>query len=249
MSLVPPAGRKWLVTGLRAGSEPCPVVHIPTGRYYSGVTVDAVVFDYGGVLTSAVRETTAQWLIADGIDEDSFATVMREWMARGVEIGSPVHRLETGELTGAEFEVEFAARLRTSAGGPVLAEGLLARLFAGMVPDPAMFALLGELRGLGVRVAVLSNSWANTYPDNLAELVDAVVISGEVGLRKPDPKIYALVLDQLGLPAGGCVFVDDAPINVDAAAALGMTAIRHRDAESTRAALAELIPSLRKVAP
>ena len=213
------------------------------------MTVDAVVFDYGGVLTSAVRETTAHWLAADDIDETSFATVMRDWMARDVEVGSPVHRLETGELTGPEFEVEFAARLRTTSGGAVLAEGLLARLFATMRPDPAMFALITDLRALGVRVAVLSNSWANTYPDNLAELVDVVVISGEVGLRKPDPKIYRLTLDRLGLPASACVFVDDAPINVDAATALGMTAIRHRDAAGTRAALAELIPSLRTEAP
>ena len=211
------------------------------------MTVDAVVFDYGGVLTSAVRDTTAQWLAADAIDENSFATVMREWMARDAETGSPVHRLETGELTGPEFELEFAARLRTTSGATVVAEGLLARLFAGMRPDPAMFALLGELRGLGLKVAVLSNSWANTYPDNLADLVDVVVISGEVGLRKPDPKIYSLVLDQLGMPAPRCVFVDDAPINVDAALALGMAAIRHRDAENTRAELAALIPALRKV--
>jgi putative hydrolase of the HAD superfamily len=122
-------------------------------------------------------------------------------------------------------------------------------MFAGMRPDPAMFGLLGELRGLGHRVGVLSNSWANTYPDNLAVLVDGVVISGEVGLRKPDPKIYALALDQLDVSAARTVFVDDAPINVDAALALGMRAIRHRDAESTRAELAALIPSLRKVAP
>jgi putative hydrolase of the HAD superfamily len=211
------------------------------------VTIDAVVFDYGGVLTSAVRDTTAQWFAADDIDERAFATVMREWMARDATDGSPVHRLETGQLTGPDFEVEFAARLRTTDGRPVVAEGLLARMFAGMRPDPAMFALMAELRGLGLRVAVLSNSWANTYPDNLAELVDAVVISGQVGLRKPDPKIYALLLDQLGLPADSCVFVDDAPINVDAALALGMSAIRHRDADTTRVELAALIPSLRKV--
>ena len=212
------------------------------------MAVDAVVFDYGGVLTSAVRDTTARWLAADTIDETSFATVMREWMARDAVDGSPVHRLETGELNGAEFEIEFAARLRTTSGGQVVAEGLLARMFAGMRPDPAMFALLAELRDL-VKVAVLSNSWANTYPDNLAELVDAVVISGEVGLRKPDPKIYRLVLDQLGLPAQACVFIDDAPVNLDAATALGMTAIRHRDAATTRAELAVLIPNLREVAP
>lgn len=212
-------------------------------------TIDAVVFDYGGVLTSAVRETTTQWLAADDIDQDSFATVMREWMARDALDGSPVHRLETGAITGPEFEVEFAARLRTTGGGAVVAQGLLARLFAGMRPDPAMVALVGELRGLGLKVGVLSNSWANTYPEDLADLVDGVVISGEVGLRKPDPKIYGLILDELDVPAARSVFVDDAPVNVDAAVAVGMHALRHRDAESTRAELSALIPSLRKAAP
>lgn len=244
----PPGGRSWLVTGLRVGSDHTPLCTYQLVGTIPGVTVDAVVFDYGGVLTSAVRESTAQWLAADAIDETSFATVMREWMARDAEAGSPVHRLETGELTGPEFEIEFAARLRTTSGDPVTADGLLARMFAGMRPDPAMFELVAELREQ-VTVAVLSNSWANTYPDNLADLVDTVVTSGEVGLRKPDPKIYRLVLDRLGLPARACVFVDDAPVNTDAAAALGMTAIRHRDPATTRAALAALIPSLGKVAP
>lgn len=210
--------------------------------------VDAVVFDYGGVLTSAVRDTTAHWLAADGIEADSFFTVMREWMARDVDTVSPVHRLETGELTAVEFEEAFAARLTTANGAPVVAEGLLGRLFAAMRPDQDMLDLMRELRSQEIKVGLLSNSWANTYPDDLPSLCDAVVISGEVGLRKPDPAIYRLVLDRLGVPAQRCVFVDDAPVNVEAAIALGMHAFRHSDAASTRAALSELIPSLGKVA-
>jgi putative hydrolase of the HAD superfamily len=212
------------------------------------IQVEAVVFDYGGVLTSAVRDTTAQWLAADRIDHDSFYAVMREWMARDVDTVTPVHRLETGELAEAEFEVALAARLTTTSGGPVDAAGLLGRLFAGMRPDEDMLDLMGELRKAGIKVGLLSNSWANTYPADLAARCDAVVISGDVGLRKPDPAIYRLVLDQLGLSADRCVFVDDAPVNVDAATALGMRALRHTDAASTRAALRELVPSLGKVA-
>jgi putative hydrolase of the HAD superfamily len=206
--------------------------------------IEAVVFDYGGVLTTPLRVSTPKWLAADRITPDSFVEVMREWHGRDTAPGSPVHRLETGELPGEQFERLFAERLITEDGTPVVAAGLLARLFAGMAIDQAMVTLVDDLRAAGLRLGLLSNSWANTYPDELLALFDAVVISGEVGLRKPDPVIYRLVLDKLAVPAARCVFVDDVPVNVDAAAELGMHAIRHFDAERTRAALTELIPAL-----
>ena len=208
--------------------------------------LDAVVFDYGGVLTTPLRESTGQWLARDGIVPDSFAMAMREWLGRGVPAGTPVHRLETGELAGPDFEALFAERLRTHAGTPVPAAGLLSRLFAGMRTDPAMLVLVSDLRALGLRVGLLSNSWGNHYPDDLAETFDAIVISGEVGLRKPDPAIYRLVLDKLDVQPARAAFVDDAPVNIEAADALGMHGIRHRDAATTRAALHALIPALAK---
>jgi putative hydrolase of the HAD superfamily len=128
----------------------------------------------------------------------------------------------------------------------VVAAGLLRRLFAGMAVDEAMLALVRDLRAAGLLVGLLSNSWANTYPDELLALFDAVVISGEVGLRKPDPVIYGLLLDKLAVPAARSVFVDDAPVNVAAAIELGMHGIRHEDANRTRAALTDLIPALAK---
>ena len=208
--------------------------------------IDAVVFDYGGVLTTPLRVSTPQWLAADGITPDSFADTMRDWLGRDAAPGSPVHRLETGELSGPEFERLFAARLVTEDGTPVVASGLLRRLFAGMAVDEAMMALVRDLRAAGLLVGLLSNSWANTYPDELLALFDAVVISGEVGLRKPDPVIYRLVLDKLSVPPARSVFVDDAPVNVAAAIELGMHGIRHTDADTTRAALTDLIPALGK---
>lgn len=203
-----------------------------------------MVFDYGGVLTTPLRTSTGQWLASDQVDPDSFALAMREWLGRGAPEGTPVHRLETGELTGPDFERELAARLVTVAGQPVPAAGLLGRLFAGMRPDRAMIGLMADLRAAGLRVGVLSNSWGNDYPEDLARQCDAVVISGEVGLRKPDPRIYRLILDKLAMPAERTAFVDDAPVNVEAANVLGMHGVRHRDADTTRAALTELIPDL-----
>ena len=206
--------------------------------------IDAVVFDYGGVLTTPLRVSTGQWLAADHVVPESFAEVMREWLGREAPAGSPIHLLETGELAGPDFERLLAARLATTDDSTVAPEGLLSRLFAGMRTDEAMFDLIDDLRTLELKVGLLSNSWGNHYPDDLHELFDAVVISGEVGLRKPDPVIYRLVLDKLDLPPRHCVFVDDAPVNVEAATRLGMHAIRHRDADETRAALSAFVPAL-----
>ena len=207
--------------------------------------VDAVVFDYGGVLTNRVRDSIAAWLEADGIEPASFSRTLKAWLSREAAEGTPIHRLETGELTVEEFDVLLAAALTTVDGGPVHPVGVLARLFAGMRPDPEMFALAEDLRDLGVRVALLSNSWGNTYPrERIDALFDPVVISGEVGLRKPLAPIYELTLERLGLQAERVVFVDDAEPNVLGARAVGMRALLHADAAATRAALADLVPDV-----
>jgi epoxide hydrolase-like predicted phosphatase len=211
----------------------------------SAQRVDAVVLDYGGVLTGPVAVSIAAWLDRDGIDPASFSRTLKAWLSRDAADGTPIHRLETGELTVDEFDSLLAAELVRYDVAPVDPVGVLARLFADLRPDPTMFALVEELRALGIRVALLSNSWGNTYPrERIDALLDPVVISGEVGLRKPLAPIYELTLDRLGLPADRAVFVDDAEPNVLGARAVGMRALLHTDADATRAALAELIPSL-----
>lgn len=212
-------------------------------------SIDAVVFDYGGVLTTPVRSSHDLWLAEEGVVEDSYRAVMREWLLGDGALDSPVQRLETGRMTGEQFERELAARLRTSTGAPVSPQGLLTRMFAVMHPDTAMLALIAELRALGVKVGLLSNSWSNHYPAEVLALCDPVIISGEVGLRKPDPRIYRLLLDRLGLPAERTAFVDDVKPNVASAEAVGIHAIRHVDAATTRAALLPLVPDLPAVAP
>ncbi|WP_446213571.1 HAD family hydrolase [Micromonospora sp. IBSANI012] len=212
--------------------------------------VDAVVFDYGGVLTGPVRDSIAAWLHADGIDPASFSRTLKAWLSRGAPDGTPVHGLETGALGVDEFDALLAAELTTLDGRAVDPVGVLARLFAGMRPDPAMVDLARQLRDAGVRVGLLSNSWGNTYPRELIDgLFDPVVISGEVGLRKPLAPIYTLTLERLGLPADRVLFVDDAEPNVLGARAVGMRALLHTDANSTRAAIAALLPAARTGLP
>lgn len=207
--------------------------------------VAAVVFDYGGVLTTPVKYSIDAWIAADVIDPASFSRTLKAWLARDAADGTPIHRLETGELDVTEFEALLAAELTTLDGTAVDPVGVVGRLFAAMQPEPAMFALAEELREAGLRVALLSNSWGNTYPrDRIDALFDPVVISGEVRLRKPQASIYELILQRLALPAERVVFVDDAEPNVMGARAVGMRALKHTDAASTRAALAELVPAL-----
>ncbi|WP_028660705.1 HAD family hydrolase [Nocardioides insulae] len=207
--------------------------------------VEAVVFDYGGVLTTPMRGSIRAWQSAEGIDPSTFTNTLRAWLGRNAPRGTPLHRLETGELDTDEFDVLLAAELRTLDGGPVVAEGLLSRLFAGTEQEQASWQLVRDLKTAGVRVALLSNSWGNRYPrEEIDALFDPVVISGEIGQRKPDAAIFELLLDKLGTAPGAAVLVDDAEPNILGAEAVGMRGILHADPATTRRALAALVPGL-----
>jgi epoxide hydrolase-like predicted phosphatase len=207
--------------------------------------VDAVVFDYGGVLTTPVWDSIAAWLDRDGIDPASFSRTLKAWLSRSATDDTPIHLLETGELSTAEFDALLAAELVGSDGGTVAPTDLVKGLFAQMRPDPVMFGLVQDLKDAGVRVALLSNSWGNTYPrESIDALFELVVISGEVGMRKPNPDIFTHALDLLGIPPERVVFVDDAEPNTDGAARLGMHTVLHADPDSTRQKLARLVPAL-----
>lgn len=198
----------------------------------------ALVVDYGGVLTAPLADTMAQWCTADGIDAAHFRVVMKEWLGSRYDAtgpGNPLHALERGELAAAEFEAELALRLRGVDGGAVDGSGLLKRMFAGFdAVEMPMRTALRRARSAGVLTALLSNSWGLDYPrEGWDELFDAVVISGEVGLRKPEPEIYALAARKLGVEPGQCVFVDDLSPNIRGAEAAGMVGVHHVDPEQT----------------
>jgi len=205
-----------------------------------------VIIDWGGVLTNPITDTVGAWLAADRIDAGSYAAVMRPWIfqAYGADgQGNPIHALERGECLPEEFERLLAARLVRMDGGPVPAEGLLHRMWAATTPVPAMYDLLRTLRGAGIRTCLLSNSWGSSgYPRHVfPELFDAVVISAEVGMRKPEERIFLHAAGLLGLPPRQCVFIDDIEANVAAAIASGMTGVHHSDPDLTAARLTDLL--------
>jgi putative hydrolase of the HAD superfamily len=197
----------------------------------------ALVVDWGGVLTSPLQDTMLSWCEADGIDYADFRATMKEWL--GSSYGddaavNPVHALERGEIEVPEFERELARRLRTRDGEAVEAEGLLMRMFAGFDPQPAVAEAVRHAKAAGVSTGLLSNSWGNEYPrEGWAEMFDAVVISGEVKLRKPDPEIFWLVAERLGVEPEECVFVDDLIANVEGARQVGMVGVHHVTPQQT----------------
>ena len=212
-----------------------------------------VITDWGGVMTNPIPATVRAWLDAEDIDVDSYAAVIRPWIVAAYDPAgatfdaangtNPIHALERGECTTEEFEHLLASLLVCRDGSPVSAEGLLTRMFAASVPCDPMYGALYTARGAGLRTGLLSNSWGvSDYPRHLfGDLFDAVVISAEVGMRKPEERIFLHAAGLLGLPPGECVFIDDVEANITAAQAVGMTAILHTEPEATITRLQDLL--------
>ncbi len=197
------------------------------------MSLNALIVDYGGVLTTPLSATVDSWLAAERIEPERFRELMREWF--GPEAAPNIaHDLESGRITPADFQPQYAAALRRSDGTLPDADGLLERMFAGFQAESRMLDVLRAARGHGLRTALLSNSWGFEYPrQDWAELFDAVVVSGEVGMRKPEAGIYLHTAQLLGATPQECVFVDDLGPNVRAAVAVGMIGVRHRDVATT----------------
>jgi putative hydrolase of the HAD superfamily len=194
------------------------------------VARDGLLIDFGGVLTTNVFDSFAEFCRDEGLPPDT----VRDRFMQDREARDLLGALETGRLSDAEFEVAFAALL-----GVEPAEGLIGRLFARMRPDERMFDGVAAAHRAGIRTGLVSNSWGEEGYDRtrFAELFDAVVISGEIGIRKPAPEIYTLAAERLGREPERCVFVDDLAGNLKPAREIGMATVLHRDAEATLAEL------------
>ena len=131
------------------------------GRRYQ-----AIISDYGGVLTSNTRQTMGSFCVAEDIDPEAFGALMQEWLATSTAV-SPLHALETGAISGAEFEAALAARLRRRDGSPIAGAGLLTRLFADSLESGVLIDVFHLAKAAGLRIGLLSNSWANDYPTHL----------------------------------------------------------------------------------
>lgn len=193
----------------------------------------ACLFDFGGVLTSPVWDTFSAFCRAEGLDPDS----IKELFRRDPGALEDLRRLEAGETEPEVFERSFGERL-----GLEDARGLIDRLFENMDPEEEMLGAVGVIRAAGIKTGLVSNSWRTDQYDRamLDGLFDDVVISGEVGMHKPNPDIYLLAAERLEVSPAGCVFVDDLRENCEGAEAVGMRAVRHRETPGTLLALESL---------
>jgi putative hydrolase of the HAD superfamily len=207
---------------------------------------EAVVSDFGGVLTTPLSLTFAALGEQGGFDPGALGAALRRIAER--DGAHPLFELECGRMTEREFMGRLAAQLREDTGRDVELGSFAERYFAHLRPNEPMIAFLAELRDRGYRLALLTNNvreweprWRPMLP--IDELFEVVVDSAFVGMRKPDPAIYRLTCERLGVRAERCVFVDDVEVNCEAARALGMHAVRFTDSAQAiaevRAALGE----------
>ncbi|MHB8659140.1 MAG: HAD family hydrolase [Solirubrobacteraceae bacterium] len=198
------------------------------GAPYAGLLVD-----YGGVLTSNLFDSFRSFCELERLEPETIGRRFRnDPVCRELLIG-----LETGKLDEREFESRFGEILGVDG------TGLIERLFAGSRPDEEMLSAVAGARRAGIRTGLISNSWGTSRYDrgHLTELFDGVVISGQVGIRKPAPEIYELGAERIGLDPSACVFVDDLAFNLRPAAELGMATVHHTAADQTIAELEQLL--------
>ncbi|MEA2221020.1 MAG: putative hydrolase of the superfamily, partial [Solirubrobacteraceae bacterium] len=174
--------------------------------------IRAVVCDFGGVLTSPLEGSFQAFSEQTGIPLAALATAMAAIHERdGVH---PLHELECGRVSEADFLAAMAAALADELDRDVAMHDFTARYFAGLSPNAPMIEFMAALRGEGYRMACLTNNvrewephWRAMAP--IDEIFELVVDSAFVGMRKPDPEIYELTVRRLGVPANECLFVDD----------------------------------------
>ncbi len=185
------------------------------------------------MLTTPVWDSFEAFCRREGLEPDAIRTLFRT----DPEALALLRKLETGELSEGEFESRFGERL-----GLERPEKLIDSLFEGMKPLDVMVSAVRDLRLAGLRTGLVSNSWSTGHYDRdlLGQLFDAVLISGELGMHKPQPEIFRLAAERVGVEPEACLFVDDLSENCEGAEAVGMTAIRHRDPAETISRLSEL---------
>jgi epoxide hydrolase-like predicted phosphatase len=193
----------------------------------------AVLFDFGGVLTTPVWDSFAAFCRTEGLEPDAIKKLFKT----DPEALEDLRKLEVGEMSEYDFEAIFGKRL-----GLADPAGLIESMFSGMQPEPEMVEAVRQIRRGGLLTGLLSNSWSTDHYDRelLMELFDVTVISAEVRMHKPQPEIYRLAAERLGVDPAECIFVDDLKENCEGAEAVGMTAIRHRSPQETIPRLTEL---------
>ena len=214
---------------------------MPTSRRF-----EAVIFDFGGVITASPFEAFNRLEAERGLPRD---------FVRRVNATDPDTNawalFERAQIDAARFDALFAQEAR--ALGHALDGASVLAVLAGAVL-PAMVTALDRLVAAGYRIGCITNNVPTGHgagmarSDDRADAMEAifarfehVIESSKVAVRKPDPRIYTMMCDRLGLAPEACVYLDDLGINCKPAAALGMHAIKVTSGEQALADLSAVL--------
>jgi putative hydrolase of the HAD superfamily len=206
--------------------------------------IRAVISDFGGVLTTPLTGSFAVFAERTGMTMAELGGALGAIVAR--EGAHPLYELECGRMTEAEFVARLERALLEHCGREVSCTGFSEALWDGLAPNPPMIGLMAALRAEGYRMALVTNNvrewearWRAMAP--IDDIFELVIDSAFVGMRKPDPEIYELALNGLGVAGEECLFVDDLERNCVAARAIGMRTVTYREADQ---AVAEIRAAL-----
>jgi putative hydrolase of the HAD superfamily len=192
----------------------------------------AIVSDFGGVLTTPLFAAFAAFQDEVGISPENLGRAMRVGLEEGEDL--PLFQLERGEISEDRFIERLEDGLESILDHRPHLHHFRQKFWGALHPNQEMIALMRELKESGLKMAMLTNNvreweplWRAMLP--VDEIFEEIVDSAFVGCRKPEPKIYELTLERIGLPPEACLFVDDLQPNVEGAEAAGMSAVHFRD--------------------
>jgi epoxide hydrolase-like predicted phosphatase len=206
--------------------------------------IEAVISDFGGVLTSPLLDSFAAFQNSSGISLEQLGAAMAAVATR--QGANPLFELETGRMTEAAFLKSLGEELSSGLDRPVELHGFGERYFEHLHPNVRVIEFMRRLRERGYRMAICTNNvreWEQLWRAKLPvdEIFDVVVDSAFVGSRKPEPRIYEITLERLGVEPDAALLVDDVDVNCAAARELGISAVWFQETEQ---AIAEIEAAL-----
>jgi len=196
--------------------------------------LQAIVCDFGGVLTTPLFAAFAAFQDEVGISPENLGKAMRVGLAEGEDL--PLFQLERGEISEDRFIERLEDGLESILDHRPHLHHFRQKFWGALHPNDEMIALMHELKAGGLKMAMLTNNvreweplWRAMLP--VDEIFEELVDSAFVGCRKPEARIYELTLERIGMPAEACLFIDDLEPNIEGAEAAGMKAVHFRDNE------------------
>ena len=191
----------------------------------------AVIFDFGGVFTTSPVDNFALYEKAHGLPERFIGGVIKSNLHNGA-----FARFERAEISFEAFDALFAEETR-AAGHEIGGRDFVALLDVALKPE--MVEALRRVKAAGLKTGCITNNFEGLDPVRserkakgdaaiaaVFAMFDHVIESSKAGVRKPEPRIYEMMLEALSLPASACIFLDDLGVNLKPAQAMGMRTIR-----------------------